>query len=56
MYYGAWDVFIHSAFFGGLTTIVLGLLFVGLIMYAEYRAECDAWEQQKTRKLKAVRR
>ena len=52
MYYGAWDVFVHSAFFGGLTTIVLGLLFVGLIMWAESRTQAP--EKQETRKLRRV--
>lgn len=60
MYYGAWDVFVHSTFFGGLTTLVLGLLFVGLIMYAESKAESEPpqrerWYKQETRKMRATR-
>jgi len=50
------SAFLQSVFFSGLLVFVGGMLFVGLIMYAEYKAERDAWEQQKTRKLKAVRR
>jgi len=50
------STFLHNTFFSGLIIFVLGLLFVSLLMWAEHKAERDAWEQQKTRKLKVVRR
>jgi len=50
------SAFLHNTFFSGLLVFVGGMLFVSLLMWAEYRAERAAWEQQKTRKLKAVRR
>lgn len=54
--YDIWGTFLHTALFSGLTMLVGGLLFVACIMWAEYKAERDAWEQQETRKLKAVRK
>ena len=54
--YDAIATFLHSAFFSGLVIFAIESLVVGLIMWAESRAERDAWEQQETRKMKAVRR
>jgi len=48
--------FLQSAFFSGLVIFVVESLVVGLIIWAESRAERDAWEKQETRKMKAVRR
>jgi len=48
--------FLQSAFFSGLVIFAVESLVVGLIMFAESRAKREAWEQQKTRKLKAVRK
>ena len=56
MYYGAWPIFVHSALFSGLIILLVESLFVALIMFAESRAEREAWEQQETRKMKAVRK
>ncbi len=56
MYNGAWPVFVHSALFSGLVIFAIESLFVTAIIWAESRAEREAWEQQKTRKMKAVRK
>ena len=48
--------FLHSAFFSGLVIFAIESLVVGLIMWAEARAEHDAWEKRETRKMKAVRK
>ncbi len=48
--------FLHSALWSGLIILLVESLFVGIIMLAESRAQRDAWEQQETRKMKAVRR
>ncbi len=48
--------FLQSAFFSGLLIFAVESLIVTAIMWAESRAERDAWEKQKTRKMKAVRR
>lgn len=60
MYYGAWDVFVHSAFFSGLLILLVGLLFVGSIMWAESKVKSEPpkrerWYKQETRKLRATR-
>jgi hypothetical protein len=61
MYYGAWDVFVHSAFASGMLILLVGLLFVGLIMYAESRVESEPpkrerWDKLETRKLRTPQR
>ncbi len=48
--------FLQSALWSGLIILLIESLFVVLIMYAESKAERDAWEKQETRKMKAVRR
>jgi len=48
--------FVHNTFVSFLLVFVGESLVVGLIMWAEHKAERDTWEQQKTRKLKAVRK
>ena len=48
--------FLQSALWSGLIILLAESLFVGIIMWAESRAEREAWEKQETRKLKAVRR
>jgi hypothetical protein len=60
MYYGAWDVFVHSAFFSGLLILLIGLLFVGSIMWAESKVQSEpskreAWYRQETRKMRVTR-
>lgn len=50
------STFLHSALWSGLTVFVPCMLFVIALMWAESRAERDAWERQETRKMKAVRR
>ncbi len=50
------QTFLHSALWSGLTTFSGGMLFVSWLMWAEGKAEREAWEQQKTRKMKAVRK
>ncbi len=54
--YDAFMAFVHNTFVSFLLVLAGESLFVGLIMWAEHRAEREAWEQQKTRKLKAVRK
>ena len=61
MYYGAWDVFIHSTFFSLGIVLVVGLLFVGLLMYAESKVQSEPpqrerWYKQATQKLRTTRR
>jgi hypothetical protein len=41
MYYGAWDVFVHSAFFSGLLILLVGLLFVGWLIWAESQVQSE---------------
>jgi hypothetical protein len=48
--------FLHSMLYSGLLTFGGGMLFVSWLMWAESRAEREAWEKQETRKMKAVRR
>ncbi len=48
--------FVHNTFVSFLLVFVGESIFVGLIMWAESRAERDAWEQQETRKMKVVRK
>ncbi len=48
--------FVHNTFVSFLLVFVGESLVVGLIMWAEARAEREAWEQQETRKMKAVRK
>ena len=50
------STFLQSALWSGFIILLIESLFVGLIMYAESRAEREAWEKQETRKMKAVRK
>ena len=47
---------LQSALWSGLVILGVESLFVGIIIWAESRAEREAWEKQETRKMKAVRR
>jgi hypothetical protein len=60
MYYGAWDIFVHSAFASGLLILLVGLLFVGLLMWAESKVQSEPprreqWYRQETRKMRAMK-
>lgn len=53
----AWGTFLHSAFFSGLVILLVGLLFVGLLMYAESKVQSELpkrehWYKLETRKLR----
>ncbi len=50
------STFLHSALWSGLIILLVEALLVTAIMWAESKAECEAWEKQETRKMKAVRR
>jgi hypothetical protein len=50
------NTFLHSALWSGLIILLIEALFVAALIWAESRAACDTWEQQETRKMKAVRR
>ena len=54
--YDTFMAFVHNTFVSFLLVFVGESLFVGLIMWAEARAKRDVWEQQETRKMKAVRK
>lgn len=41
MYYGAWDVFIHFVYIGGLTSFVGLLLFMVWLLWGQNRAGDD---------------
>ena len=61
MYYGAWDVFIHTTFFSIGVVLVLGLLFVGLLIHAESKVQSEPpkrerWYKLETRKLRTPQR
>ncbi len=54
--YDTFMAFVHNTFVSFLLVFVGESIFVAALMWAESRAEREAWEKQETRKMKAVRR